>query len=98
MKLSQASVAAAGARPAWQGRATASPASRPSTRDRKWMAPAAAATAVAVVRPTAGPQGAARGTAEEAVDPHAAGGAGGAAGINSPCTKSPLNNQMIPGD
>ena len=98
MKLSQASVAAAGARPAWQGRATASPASRPSTREREWTAPAVAATVVAVVRPTAGPQGAAHGTAEEAVDLHAAGGAGGAAGINSPCTKSSLNNQMIPGD
>ena len=69
MKLSQASVAAAGARPAWQGRATASPASRPSTREREWTAPAAAATAVTVVPPIAGPQGAARGTPEEAVDP-----------------------------
>ena len=62
----------------------ASPAPRPSTREREWTAPAAATTAVAVVRPTAGPQGAARGTAEEAVDPHAAGGAGDDALLGGP--------------
>ena len=53
--------------------------SRPSTREREWTAPTVEATVVAAVwpaRPTAGPQGAAPGSAEEAAVPHVAGRVG----------------------
>ena len=58
----------------------------PSTREREVAAltvEATAVTAVWLAQATAGPQGAAPGTAEEAVVPHVASGEDGEAGINS---------------